>query len=71
MQRSERYEKKYGKILQKLRTEKGVTQKEVAEILGITTSYYGMIEQQSRRPTIELAFKISKYFNKNIEDIFF
>lgn len=55
----------------KLRTDKGLKQKDVAEALNITTSYYGMIEQGKRTPNLELARMIAQYFEKSIEEIFF
>ncbi|HBI7094634.1 helix-turn-helix transcriptional regulator [Clostridium perfringens] len=54
-----------------LRLEKGLTQKEIACILGITTSYLGMIEKGVRKPSLDLAYKISNLFKTTIEDIFF
>ena len=53
-----------------LRTKRNLKQREIAEALGITTSYYGMIELGKREPSLELALKISRYFGLKIEDIF-
>ena len=36
-----------------LRLKKGLTQKEIACILGITTSYLGMIEKGVRKPSLD------------------
>lgn len=47
------------------------TQKEVAQKIGITTSYLGMIELGVRTPSLEIAYKIAQLFNVSIEDIFF
>jgi putative transcriptional regulator len=46
-------------------------QREIAEVLEITTSYYGMIETGVRNPSLKLAKKIANYFSKNVEEIFF
>lgn len=54
----------------KLRKNKGLTQKEVAEILGITRGYYGHIETGRRNPPLKLALNIGKLFDKKVEDIF-
>lgn len=52
--------------------EKGnLTQKEVAKNIGITTSAYGMIELGSRKPSLNTAYKIAKFFKTSIEEIFF
>lgn len=55
----------------KLRKKINLTQSDIASKLGITTSYYGMIEQGTRTPSLTLAKKISNFFNKDIEGIFF
>lgn len=59
------------KTLISLRKSRGLTQKDVAEKLGITTSFYGMIEVGSRNPTLELAKNIADFFGLDIENIFF
>lgn len=56
--------------LKELRTKRNLKQREIAEALGITTSYYGMIELGKRKPSLELALKISRYFELTIEEIF-
>lgn len=58
-------------ILKQLREEKNVSQAEVAKQIGITTSYYGMIEGCTRKPSLSVAIKLAKYFKKNVEKIFF
>lgn len=55
--------------LKKLRGDK--TQKEIADMIGITTSHYGFIENGDRQPSLKVARKISDVFNKSIEEIFF
>ena len=55
--------------LKKIRGEK--TQKEIADLIGITTSHYGFIENGERQPSLKVAKKIAEVFNKNIEEIFF
>ncbi|KMT22975.1 helix-turn-helix transcriptional regulator [Clostridium cylindrosporum] len=54
-----------------LRNSIGLTQKQIAEKVGITTSYYGMIEQGVRTPKLDIAKKIAYIFNKKVEEIFF
>lgn len=55
--------------LKKLRGNK--TQKEIADLVGITTSHYGFIENGDRQPSLKVARKIADVFNKSIEEIFF
>lgn len=57
--------------LRELRLNKRLNQQNIAECLGITTSYYGMIENGVRTPNLILAYEIAKYFNTTIENIFF
>ncbi|MGB9662428.1 MAG: helix-turn-helix transcriptional regulator [Moorellaceae bacterium] len=54
-----------------LRKEKGLTQQQVADMLGITRSFYGMIETGDRNPTLDLAKRIAEIFGTGIEDLFF
>ncbi|CUP73422.1 helix-turn-helix transcriptional regulator [Clostridium baratii] len=53
------------------RAKEGLTQKELANKLSITTSHFGMIETGARNPSLNLAYRISKLFNTTIENIFF
>lgn len=59
------------KKLIKLRTSMGLKQKDVAESINITASYYGMIEQGKRTPNLSIALSIAKFFNTSVEEIFF
>ncbi len=47
------------------------TQREIAGALGITTSYYGMIELGARTPNLALAKKIEDFFGVPMREIFF
>ncbi|MCC7553382.1 MAG: helix-turn-helix transcriptional regulator [Methanobacteriaceae archaeon] len=48
-----------------------ITQEELAKNLDITRQTILSIEKEKYDPSLKLAFKIAKYFNVNIEDIFF
>ncbi len=56
--------------LEKMRKEKGLKQDELAEILEVSRQTIGSLENGRYNPSIILAFKIAKYFDKSIEDIF-
>lgn len=58
------------KLIQ-LRKERQITQDKAAKDLGISRAFYGMIEQASRNPTLQLAKKIAEYYGTSIEEIFF
>ena len=58
--------------LKKLREDKGITQDEMAELLGYRhKSGYSKLENGERKMSIEQAKLISDFFNMSIEDIFF
>lgn len=54
--------------LKKMRGNK--KQKEVAKDIGITASYYGMIESGTRKPSLSVAIKLSQYFGVPVETLF-
>lgn len=56
--------------LEEIRKEKGITQEELASILEVSRQTIGSLENGRYNPSILLAFKIAKYFNLTIEDIF-
>lgn len=56
--------------LKSLRVERGLKQSDLAKIVGVATSTIGMIEAGKRVPSLELAYKIAKFYGKNIEEIF-
>ncbi len=56
--------------LKKLRMEKNLTQEDLARILEVSRQTISSLEQGRYDPSIQLAFKIARYFDKYIEDIF-
>ena len=56
--------------LKKLRMEKNLTQDDLARILEVSRQTISSLEQGRYDPSIQLAFKIARYFDKYIEDIF-
>lgn len=56
--------------LGKLRKERGVRQEELADALQVTRQTIGSLENGRYNPSIVLAFKIARYFDLAIEDIF-
>ena len=53
-----------------IRKENGVTQSELAELLGISKNSYSSKEQGKTQFKLSEMFKIAKRFQKNIGDIF-
>jgi putative transcriptional regulator len=58
-----------GAILRELRGDK--TQEEIASALGITKSSWAMYERDERVPRDEIKVRISKYFKKSVQELFY
>lgn len=59
--------------LKQLRETRGITQKEFAQMLGISTSHLNKIENNSktrRNLTVSLAVKAAKILDVSLDDIF-
>ena len=57
--------------LRKERARFGKSQQDVADDLGVTQAYITQIEGGHRRPSDDLKIKISRYYGKSIEYLFF
>jgi len=62
-------ENKLGTIISKLRKEKGITQKDLADILNISDKAISRWERGTSQPNLEMIFQISKYFNVSFNDL--
>lgn len=58
-------------IILKLRKEKKMTQEELANEVGVTRQTILSVETGKYIASLPLAFKIAKYFNLRIEDVFY
>ncbi len=56
--------------LEELRKERGIRQEELAAALHVSRQTIGSLENGRYNPSILLAFKIARYFEKSIEEIF-
>ena len=59
--------------LEALRKQRGIKQEELANALEVSRQTIGSLENgryNPYNPSIQLAFKIAKYFNMSIEEIF-
>ena len=56
--------------LEEIRKEKDITQEELAGILEVSRQTISSLEKGRYNPSIMLAFKIARYFDLSIEDIF-
>ena len=55
--------------LKKLRKEKGLLQKEVANAVGVHPSNYSKMEKGERDVSIEVADKLAKYFGITLDEL--
>ena len=56
--------------LEEIRRENGIRQEDLADALEVSRQTIGSLENGRYNPSIVLAFKIARYFNRSIEDIF-
>lgn len=56
--------------LEQLRKERGVRQEELAAALGVSRQTISSLEKGRYNPSILLAFKLARFFERPIEEIF-
>lgn len=56
--------------LEEIRKQRNITQEELAIVLEVSRQTIGSLENGRYNPSINLAFKIARYFKLSIEDIF-
>lgn len=57
-------------VLKELRTARGLTQQQLAEVLGVSRQTVISIESGKYDPSLPLAFKIARYLETTIEAVF-
>ena len=56
--------------LEEIRKAKGITQEELANALEVSRQTVGSLENGRYNPSIILAFKIARFFDVSIEEVF-
>lgn len=56
--------------MEELRKQRGMKQEDLASVLEVSRQTIGSLENGRYNPSILLAFKIARYFDMGIEDIF-
>lgn len=56
--------------IEEIRKERGVRQDEFAKLMGVSRQTISSLETGRYNPSIFLAYKISKYFDMTIEEVF-
>lgn len=57
--------------IQALRNKKGLTQQDLAQAIDVTRATIIALEKGSYNPSLELAFRLARFFKTTIEEIFF
>ncbi len=57
--------------LKEFRLSKGLTQKDLAEKVGVTRQTILFLEHGRYNPSLELAWSVSRALGKEVEDVFF
>jgi len=56
--------------LKQLRSERALTQQQLAEAIGVIRQTIIAIEQNKYQPSVVLALKLAEFFNVSVESIF-
>ena len=56
--------------IESIRKERGIRQEEFAKALGASRQTISSLENGRYNPSIQLAFKIARYFDMTIEEVF-
>lgn len=61
---------KFGRRLQKLRKDRGLTQEQLAEATRLSTTFIGLLEIGVRKPSLKTLQKFSSVLKIDIKDLF-
>ena len=53
-----------------LRQERGISRKDLADVVGVNFQTVGYLEREEYNPSLDLAFRIGEYFGFPVEFIF-
>ena len=56
--------------IEEIRKERGIQQEELAKKLGVSRQTISSLENGRYNPSIMLAYKIARYFDMSIEEVF-
>ena len=56
--------------IEEIRKDKGIRQEDFARALGVSRQTISSLETGRYNPSIQLAYKIARYFELTIEDVF-
>ena len=56
--------------IEEIRSQRGIRQEDFAKAMGVSRQTISSLENGRYNPSILLAYKIAKYFDMSIEDVF-
>ena len=56
--------------IEEIRKARGMNQEELAKALGVSRQTISSLENGRYNPSVELAYKLTKYFGMTIEEVF-
>lgn len=59
----------FGRNLRRLRTQKGISQKDVADAVGVQQGFISNVEDGRRRPSLPMALAIAEFFNVTLDEM--
>lgn len=62
--------KTFGSRIQEFRKKNNLTQSELAEKIGLSTNFIGMVERGERNTSVDKIFKLDKAFNISLAQFF-
>ena len=62
--------KSFGKKVKSARKQKSLTQEALAEMIGVSSTYIGFIEQGQRTPSIKTADKLARVLGVKLSKLF-
>lgn len=62
--------KAFGRRVKELRIERDLTQSELAEKVGLSNNFIGMVERGERNTSVDKIFKLAKAFNIKLAQFF-
>ena len=61
---------KFGRRIQELRKQKGLTQEDLADLINVDRSYMGFVERGERNPTLSKIVKIARSLGITLSELF-
>ncbi len=59
-----------GNSIRALRVSRGISQEQLADRVGVTRQTIISLEKERYNPSLDLAFRIARFFDARVEDVF-